>query len=54
VFEGSVLLDARMKPTYPAELFCDPDTAKLVDRRWKEYFPDGKVAMGDSGAGHLG
>jgi UbiD family decarboxylase len=54
VFEGSVVLDARMKPTYPRELFCDPDTARTVTNRWKEYFPNGKVEMGDSDAGHLG
>ena len=53
VFEGSVLLDARVKPTYPGELFCDPDTAALVGRRWGEYFPSGKVEMGDSDVGHL-
>jgi 3-polyprenyl-4-hydroxybenzoate decarboxylase len=54
VFEGTIVLDARMKPTYPDELFCDPDTARTVDTRWKEYFPDGKVEMGDSGEAHLG
>jgi hypothetical protein len=48
-----VLIDARMKPWFPAELFCDEETAAMVSRRWKEYFPDGKVEMGDSGAGHL-
>jgi len=53
VWEGTVLLDARKKPTYPAELFCDPDTAATVSRRWAEYFPAGKVEMGDSDAGHL-
>jgi hypothetical protein len=37
-----------MKPWYPEELFCDPDTSRLVERRWKEYFPAGGVAMGDS------
>jgi hypothetical protein len=42
-----------MKPSYPEELFCDEETARLVDSRWKEYFPKGDVAMGDSGAGHL-
>jgi UbiD family decarboxylase len=36
-YQGPVLLDARMKPWYPKELFCDPDTQKLVDRRWQEY-----------------
>jgi hypothetical protein len=24
-----------------------------VNDRWKEYFPDGKVEMGDSDMGHL-
>jgi len=48
-----IVLDARMKPGYPEELFCDEDTARRVDERWKEYFPDGGVAMGDSDRGHL-
>jgi hypothetical protein len=48
-----VLIDARMKPWYPAELTCRPDIADLVTRRWKEYFPDGRVEMGDSERAHL-
>ena len=48
-----IVIDARMKPSYPDELFCDANTARLVDRRWNEYFPDGNVAMGDSDRGHL-
>ncbi len=48
-----IVIDARMKPPYPDELFCDPDTAALVTRRWKEYFPDGDVEMGDSDKAHL-
>ena len=44
--EGSLLLDARLKPHYPAEVMADPQTAALVDRRWKEYFPAGQE-MGD-------
>ena len=32
-----VVIDARMKPGYPKELFCDPDTAAKVERRWREY-----------------
>lgn len=48
-----IVIDARMKPNYPEELFCDPDTAATVSRRWNEYFPGGKVAMGDSDRAHL-
>ena len=48
-----IVIDARMKPPYPDELFCDPETADLVSRRWREYFPDRDVEMGDSDRGHL-
>ncbi len=48
-----IAIDARMKPWYPIELACDEATSKLVDRRWKEYFPEGGVEMGDSQAAHL-
>ena len=48
-----ILIDARMKPWYPKELFADEATAATVTRRWKEYFPGGRVEMGDSGVGHL-
>ncbi len=51
-FTPPVAIDARMKPTYPDELFCDPETAARVGRRWREYFPSG-VDMGDSDAAHL-
>lgn len=34
-----LIIDARLKPDFPAELECDEETRKLVDRRWKEYFP---------------
>jgi UbiD family decarboxylase len=50
---GPIVIDARMKPTYPKELFCDDDTAALVSKRWTEYFPSGRVEMGDSDRGHL-
>ncbi|MCA9570813.1 MAG: hypothetical protein KC656_23390, partial [Myxococcales bacterium] len=53
VYEGTIAIDARMKPSYPAELFCDPDTARTVSDRWNEYFPAKGVVMGDSDAGHL-
>ncbi|MCA9445559.1 MAG: UbiD family decarboxylase [Candidatus Omnitrophica bacterium] len=52
-YEAPVVLDARIKPWYPKEVFCDPDIAKLVERRWREYFPEGKVEMGSSDLGHL-
>ena len=52
-FTGPLLIDARRKPGYPEELFADPDTAKLVDRRWREYFPAGGVEMGASDRAHL-
>jgi len=48
-----ILIDARLKPGFPAELRCDPDTAALVTRRWREYFPAGGVEMGDSDLAHL-
>jgi 3-polyprenyl-4-hydroxybenzoate decarboxylase len=34
-----IVIDARMKPTYPDELIVRPDIGELVDRRWREYFP---------------
>ena len=52
-FTPPIAIDARMKPWYPEELFCDPETASTVSRRWQEYFPDGGVEMGDSDRGHL-
>ncbi|MBB6670925.1 UbiD family decarboxylase [Cohnella nanjingensis] len=32
-----IVIDARMKPGYPDELFPREDIVELVDRRWKEY-----------------
>ncbi|CCQ95492.1 4-hydroxybenzoate decarboxylase subunit C [[Clostridium] ultunense Esp] len=40
-FHGPILIDARMKPFYPDELIPDPETVTLVDKRWREYFPEG-------------
>ena len=51
-FTPPIAIDARLKPSYPEELFCDPDTAKTVTQRWRDYFPSG-VEMGDSDVGHL-
>ena len=53
-YTAPIVIDARRKPSYPRELFADPDTARLVDRRWREYFPAGGVEMGDSDQAHLG
>ena len=43
-----IVIDARMKPSYPKELTCRPDIAQRVTERWREYFPGGGVEMGDS------
>lgn len=40
-YRAPVVIDARMKPHYPAELIVRPDIAELVERRWQEYFPNG-------------
>jgi hypothetical protein len=47
-FTPPVAIDARMKPWFPKELTCRPDIAERVTRRWREYFPQGGVEMGDS------
>lgn len=38
-YTGPVVIDARTKPGFPAELIVRDDIAQLVDRRWHEYFP---------------
>lgn len=52
VYRGPIVIDARFKTSYPAELFADANTESLVERRWSEYFPSGQE-MGDSRYGHL-
>ncbi len=52
-YTAPILIDARLKPGFPEELFCDEATAERVTERWKQYFPAGGVEMGDSGSGHL-
>lgn len=52
-YHPPVLIDARLKPGFPRELNADPETAALVTRRWREYFPGAGVEMGDSDAAHL-
>ena len=38
VYKAPIVIDARTKPGFPAELIVRDDIAQLVDRRWKEYF----------------
>lgn len=38
-YEAPIIIDARMKPWYPAEVEPRADIVDLVDRRWAEYFP---------------
>jgi 3-polyprenyl-4-hydroxybenzoate decarboxylase len=52
-YEPPIVIDARRKPGFPAELSCDPRTARRVSERWKEYFPAGNVPMGDAETAHL-
>jgi UbiD family decarboxylase len=52
-YRAPIVIDARLKPGFPTELVCREDIAKLVTRRWTEYFPSGRVTMGDSGRAHL-
>ena len=52
-YTSPVVIDARMKPGFPAELTCRPDIATTVSERWREYFPGRAVEMGDSERGHL-
>lgn len=51
-YSAPILIDARMKPSYPQELECDPQTASLVSSSWSRYFPEG-MEMGDSGPAHV-
>ncbi|HET6648110.1 MAG TPA: UbiD family decarboxylase [Pyrinomonadaceae bacterium] len=38
-YQGPIVIDARTKPGFPAELVVREDIAALVDKRWREYFP---------------
>ena len=40
-YRGPIVIDARKKPSLPDELVVRDDIARLVDRRWREYFPSG-------------
>ena len=39
-YRAPIVVDARVKPWFPGEVDPDPATVSLVNRRWKEYFPD--------------
>jgi 4-hydroxybenzoate decarboxylase subunit C len=39
-YEPPIVIDARKKPTLPDELIVRDDIKQLVDRRWREYFPN--------------
>lgn len=52
-YSGPICIDARMKPWYPKEVTCRPEVAATVSRRWREYFPERDIRMGDSEKGHL-
>ncbi len=39
VYNAPIVIDARMKPWYPKEVEPREDIVKLVDERWREYFP---------------
>ena len=41
-YRGPIVIDARKKPSLPDELVVRDDIAAIVDRRWREYFPEGK------------
>ena len=38
-YRSPIVIDARKKPSLPDELVVRDDIAKLVDNRWREYFP---------------
>jgi 4-hydroxybenzoate decarboxylase subunit C len=48
-----VVIDARLKPWFPAEVMCREDIAARVTTRWREYFPGRPIQMGDADRGHL-
>ena len=48
-YRAPVVIDARMKPGYPAELVVRPDIADLVTGRWREYFPRATSWEGSAG-----
>jgi 4-hydroxybenzoate decarboxylase subunit C len=45
-YQPPIVIDARKKPSLPDELIVRDDIAKLVDDRWREYFPSGTHSSG--------
>ncbi|HEY0427005.1 MAG TPA: menaquinone biosynthesis decarboxylase [Pyrinomonadaceae bacterium] len=41
-YGAPIVIDARMKPWYPKEVEPREDIVKLVDSRWRDYFPNKK------------
>jgi menaquinone biosynthesis decarboxylase len=41
-YHSPIVIDARIKPWYPKEVEPREDIVKLVDSRWREYFPKEK------------
>lgn len=37
-FDLPMVIDARMKASYPKEVMPDPETVQLVDKKWNSYF----------------
>ncbi len=52
-YSAPVVIDARMKPWYPKEVSSRDDVARTVSERWREYFPNQQVEMGDAERAHL-
>jgi UbiD family decarboxylase len=52
-YRGPVVIDARIKPWYPGELFVAPEIGRRVEQRWREYFPNPNIEMGSSDLAHL-
>jgi len=40
-YQGPIVIDARTKTNFPAELVVRDDISHMVDNRWREYFPRG-------------
>lgn len=51
MYQIPILIDARMKPSYPQELECDEQTFETVSKKWDNYFPQG-MEQGSSFKAH--